>query len=391
MTMQTKDLVKGLNIVSSVIRRFNTIPILSSALVSSVGNDVTLTGTDMDIQIDVTFPGKVRFDKTTLGNPGSLGKVLSRAGGDETRIGYTGGEPQAMIYSGDLDMDVTALPHEDFPDKLSYLNEDWSAEVGTDFLGAVKQVAGAMSGEETRYYLNGIFFEPDQDWGYNLVATDGHRLYSKPIQIANDNKLGSSAIIPKKMINLLLKMFDGKLGDAPLRVTFGRLMKRNDQNTLEPSSGSINVCRITATLGDHKITLTSKLIDGNFPDYRRVMPKDDQMKLGWSYSVADLRRVLSTFTAYRSKNSTGIKLAMAGGQTTVTATWVEFGRMRMKLPHDGEVNFEIGFNSRYVFEIVERLANCDRIMFQGSDSVGPFIVTGDKDPDFKTLLMPMRV
>ena len=404
MGFDTKELVKGLKIVSKAVEGRNTIPILGGTLVSGSGDTVKLESTDMDLRLEVKFPGKINFDQTVLMDPAKVADMLGRIGGASANLHLDpAGENEKMKWSANmrivsdmLDMDVFPMPAKDFPALMqSNLTEEiWGAEVGNDFMSALAQVKGAISTEETRYYLNGVYFDTKgENWDYALVTTDGHRLSKKNIVIAgNQPRLPASqaCIIPRKAIRIICDLFGDRKHEAPIRISFVKSKKVNEPDGKQ-SGGSSEYFRVTSKIGNHEITITTKLIDGTFPDYNRVVPKEDDCKLAWAFKITDLKRAMGAFANYKKGESSAVKLAMRGETTTLTAEWAGFGKMRMKLAHEGEVNFEIWFNSKYLLAALDSFAGCEKVMFKAADSVAPLLLRGDKDAEFTYILMPMRV
>jgi DNA polymerase-3 subunit beta len=369
-TIERSALLRSLTHVQGVVERRTTIPILSNVLLQANGGKLGLTATDMDLAIVEGVPAEVSQDGSTTVPAHTLYDIVRKLPeGSQVEVRSGGEQGQLEIRSGRSRLNLTTLPSEDFP-VMSDGNLPHRFTVPAETLRRlIDRTRFAMSTEETRYYLNGLYFHASESDGtpvLRIVATDGHRLARVEVPLPSGASGMPGVIVPRKAIGEIRKLIEEVQDDVEI---------------------SLSDTKIRFAFAD--AVLTSKLIDGTFPDYDRVIPfgndKTLEVKRTEFVKAVDLVSTIST------EKSRAIKLSLEEGSLVLTATSPEAGSAREELDvayTDGPL--EIGFNSKYLLDITQQIAG-DDAKFQLSDSASPTLVQDMGDTSALYVLMPMRV
>jgi DNA polymerase-3 subunit beta len=367
-TIERATLLRGLSHVQSVVERRNTIPILSNVLIEAqAGGALRLMATDLDLQIDETIsaavdqPGAITVPAHTLFD-------IVRKLPEGSQVELTAAEGRITVNAGRARFTLSTLPRDDFP----MIAE---GELPTVFelpAETLKQIIDktrfAISTEETRYYLNGIYLHVTEDPAPVLraAATDGHRLARVTVARPDGADAMPGVIIPRKCVQELRKLLDEVDGSIGVSL-----------------SGS----KVRFDLG--QAILTSKLIDGTFPDYTRVIPtaNDKLLKLDPKSFMEGVDRV-STIATEKTR---AVKMALERDKIILSVTSPENGAAAEEVPGDYAAQpFEIGFNSRYLMDILNQIEG-DSVEVHLADAAAPTLIReNDKSPALY-VLMPMRV
>jgi len=369
LTIERSALLKALNHVQSVVERRNTIPILSNVLVSAQGDSLRLTATDLDIEISESAPAEVeRAGQTTAPANYLYDFVRKLPDGAAVKLDVSGDDPRLFISAGKSRLHLPILPAGDFPSMPSDGFETRFEIEPTELGRLVDKTRFAISTEETRYYLNGIFFHTVEQDGPKLraVATDGHRLALADAPAPKGATGMPGVIVPRKTINELKRLLD----DAADMVEI-----------------AVSPQKIRFALGD--AVLTSKLIDGSFPEYARVIPKGNAKKLkidNKQFSEAVDR--VATVSAERSRS---VRLAIEKDKVTLTVNNPDAGVATEDLPADySDDALEIGFNAKYLLDVAGQIEGAEAV-FELADSGSPTLVRDEADDQALYVLMPLRV
>ena len=370
LTIERSTLLKALAHVQSVVERRNTIPILSNVLLDAQKSRLLLTATDMDIAIvesveaDVARSGAVTVPAHTLYD---IVRKLSE--GSQVGIEAIADKGQVALRAGRSSFALASLPPGDFPhmagSDLPHQFELASAELK----GLIDKTRFAISTEETRYYLNGIYLHAGQSSGIGVlraVATDGHRLARVEMALPAGADGIPGVILPRKTVIELHKLITET--DATVQV-------------------SLSESRVRFTIGE--MTLTSKLIDGTFPDYERVIPagNDKVMEVDRVEFTAAVDRVATIST----DKSRAVKLSLGKNQLTLTASSPDAGNAEEEITvRYAGPPIEIGFNARYLLDIAEQIEG-EGARFRMADAAAPTLVEDIADQSALYVLMPMRV
>jgi DNA polymerase-3 subunit beta len=364
-TIERATLLRGLSHVQSVVERRNTIPILSNVLIeASLDGSLRLMATDLDLQIDETVPAAVD-QAGAITVPAHTLFDIARKLPEGAQVELTAADGKIKVNAGRAKFELGTLPRDDFP----VIAE---GELPTVFelpAETLKQIIDktrfAISTEETRYYLNGIFLHVADDM-LKAAATDGHRLARVTVPRPEGAEAMPDVIVPRKCVAELRKLLDEVDGSVGVSL-----------------SGS----KIRFDLG--AAILTSKLIDGTFPDYSRVIPtgNDKILKIDPRSFMQGVDRV-STIATEKTR---AVKMALDRDRITLSVTSPDNGTAAEDVPGDYAAQpFEIGFNSRYLMDILGQIES-DVVEVHLADAAAPTLIReNDKSPALY-VLMPMRV
>ena len=370
LTIERSTLLKSLAHVQSVVERRNTIPILSNILLEARDGMVGLTATDMDIAViektpaDIVQEGSITVAAHTL-----FDIVRKLAEGSQIEIGTGTDEGQLALRSGRSVLKLATLASEDFPVMTDGdLPHSFAIPAG-NLRDLIDRTRFAISTEETRYYLNGIYLHAaDSDGTPTLraVATDGHRLARMEVSLPDGAAEMPGVIVPRKTVTELRKLLDETNEDVAVALSDTKIRFAFDA-----------------------VVLTSKLIDGTFPDYDRVIPvgNDKVLEVG----CKSFQKAVDLVSTISTEKSRAIKLSLDDGSLILSATSPESGSATEELEVDySDGPLEIGFNSRYLLDITQQIAG-DSAQFTLADAASPTLVRDAADPSALYVLMPMRV
>ena len=369
LTIERAALLKSLGHVQSVVERRNTIPILSNVKLEAGDGAMRLNATDMDLDIveeavaDVATPGATTVPAHTL-----YDIVRKLPDGAQVNIDGGGGG-QVILSAGRSRFTLASLSIDEFPVLSGGELPHQFTVTAAELRGLIDRTRFAISTEETRYYLNGIYLhEADRDGTAMLraVATDGHRLASVEIPLPAGAKGMPGVIVPRKAVAELRKLID----------------ESGDEVAVSLSESKIRFAFDDAVL-------TSKLIDGTFPDYQRVIPEgnDKVMEVDCGVFAEAVDRV----SAISSEKSRAIKLSLDGGTLVLSASSPEHGSAteELEVAYDGDL-LEIGFNSAYLLDVTRQIEG-ETARFTMADSASPTVMQETDDASALYVLMPMRV
>jgi DNA polymerase-3 subunit beta len=368
--LERSNLLKSLNHVHRVVERRNTIPILSNVLLAADGASLELKATDLDLEITEAAPASVEQGGATTVPAHLLYEIVRKLPDGAEVMLKTDEDGNAMsVISGRSSFRLQCLPQSDFP-VLSAGSFPNIFRLDSAALKAlIEKTQFAISTEETRYYLNGIYLHAiDADGKLKLrsVATDGHRLARAEVEAPAGSEGMPGIIIPRKTVTELQKLVD----DPDVAVTT-----------------ELSDTKIRFTIGS--VVLTSKLIDGTFPDYQRVIPAGNDKKLlldrqGFSSAVDRV----STISSERGR---AVKMSIGNGQLTLTVNNPDSGSATEELPADYDADaLDIGFNAKYLLDVAAQLSG-EQVEFLLADAGSPTLIRDIADENTLYVLMPMRV
>lgn len=369
-TIERATLLKGLSHVQSVVERRNTIPILSNVLLEATAEgSLRLMATDLDLQINENVAAAVDQPGATTVSAHTLFDIARKLP-EGAQVALSAADGRMSIVAGRARFSLGTLPRDDFP-VIAEGELPTQFEMPAELLKQIiDKTRFAISTEETRYYLNGIFLHVADGEGSQPVlkaaATDGHRLarVTLPRPVGAENM--PDVIVPRKCVAELRKLLDEVDGSVGV---------------------SLSGTKIRFDLG--KAVLTSKLIDGTFPDYSRVIPtaNDKILKLDPSAFMEGVDRV-STIATEKTR---AVKMALDRDKITLSVTSPENGTAAEEVP--GEyvaAPFEIGFNSRYLMDILGQIDG-DVVEVHLADAAAPTLIRENDKATALYVLMPMRV
>jgi len=365
-------LMKALAHVHSVVERRNTIPILANVMIAVRDGKLSLTATDMEIAIVEDVAASTTRNGACTAPAATLYEIVRKLpDGAEVELDHPGGDAQLALRAGRYATSLVVLPVDDFPSMTAgTLPHRFSLSAQT-LRGLIDRTRFAISTEETRYYLNGIYLHATESEGtpvLRAVATDGHRLARVEEPLPDGAASMPGVIIPRKTVNEVRKLLDEVTGNVEIALSDTRIQFRADQ-----------------------VLVTSKLIDGTFPEYDRVIPRgnDKVMRVG----KKDFADAVGRVAAISSERSRPVKLSLSHSLLVLSAASPEAGNATEELDGD-RVQYdagplEIGFQARYLNDITDQIG--EQVEFRFADGSAPTVVQDAADSSALFVLMPMRV
>jgi DNA polymerase-3 subunit beta len=364
-TIERATLLKSLGHVQSVVERRNTIPILSNVLLEArEDGSIRLMATDLDLQVDESVPANVSQPGATTVSAHTFFDIVRKLP-EGSQVELSAAEGKMQVNAGRSRFSLSTLPRDDFP----VIAE---GELPTRFeLPAatlrqlIEKTRFAISSEETRYYLMGIFLHVIDDQ-LRAAATDGHRLARVTIGKPDGADGMPDVIVPRKAVQELYRLLEELEGTVEI---------------------SLSPTKVRFGLGS--AVLTSKLIDGTFPDYNRVIPtaNDKLLKLDPKSFSAGVDRV----STIASEKTRAVKMSVDRDKVTLSVTSPENGVATEELAADyGSDGIEIGFNARYLLDILSEIDG-DTVEVHLADAAAPTLLRENDKSNALYVLMPMRV
>lgn len=368
--IERANLLKTLSHVQSIVEKRNTIPVLSNVKIEALADGISFKATDMDTEITEIVDAKVEEQGATTAPAHMLYDIVRKlSDGSEVELTFPDEKGQLTIASGKSKFSLSCIGVEDFPvisgDALP-INFNMAVE---ELKGVIDRTKFAVSTEETRYYLNGVYMHAKANGATNvlrIVATDGHRLacVESPLPQGAENLAG--VIVPRKTITEIRKLLDDTSVDT---VTI-----------------SMSDNKVRFTLND--VTLTSKLIDGTYPDYERVIPTGNDKSL--ELSVKDLASAVDRVSVV-AERTRAIKMITGQNHVIITTSSPELGSAQEEIEaaYDSDT-LEIGYNFRYLLDILAEITG-EKVRISFADASSPSVIHDTSDSSAIFVLMPMRV
>lgn len=363
-------LLKAVAQAQSVVERRNTIPILANVLIEAEGDKVQFRATDLDIEVVDRAPAQVERAGATTVSAVTLNEIVRKLpDGALVTLTEDGASGRLSIEAGRSNFSLATLPKEDFPVMAS-------SEYAANFSAKAPVLRRlfdkskfAISTEETRYYLNGVYMHvADGDGGRKLrcVATDGHRLARIDADLPEGAEEMAGVIVPRKTVNELRKLLD----DDDMEI-------------------AVSVSETKVRFATPDITLTSKVIDGTFPDYTRVIPQGNPKKL--EVDASDFAKAVDRVATVSSERSRAVKLTLSEDNLKLSVNAPDSGNAEEELAVAyGDDPLEIGFNAKYLLEIASQVDR-ENAVFLFNSSGDPTLMREGSDESAVYVVMPMRV
>ncbi|MBC8519416.1 MAG: DNA polymerase III subunit beta [Gammaproteobacteria bacterium] len=363
-----ENLLQPLQSISGAVEKRQTLPILSHIFVDvSDDSELTLIGTDLEVEIKITIQVTGEFEPGTTTIPARKFSDLSKALPDESEIKVEINKSRAAVRSGKSRFTLSTLSAGDFP-RVDEISEVASIdELSHSALKNLLQKSQfSMAMQDVRYYLNGLLLELEGK-ELRLVATDGHRLAFCRRTLNQDYGEKKQVIIPRKAVHELMRLLDDS--DQPVKLILG-------SNHLQ------------AVLGE--LTLTTKLIDGRFPDYQRVIPREGKRTLVTNNE--NFRKAVSRVSILSNEKYRGIRMAMSESVVTIHANnpEQEEAEEELSVQYSGEP-MEIGFNSAYMMDALSVISDDEVTIYFIDENSSSLIHTQNDLEEYKFVVMPMRL
>lgn len=371
--IERATLLRCLSHVQSVVERRNTIPILSNVLIdASDGGSVRVMATDLDLQVVETMSASSVDQPGAITVSAHLLFDIARKLPEGSQVSLTTNDNRLEVKAGRSNFKLPTLPRDDFP-VIVEGDLPTSFELPARLLAElIDRTRFAISTEETRYYLNGIFLHvTDEDEPLlKAAATDGHRLARFTLARPEGAAGMPDVIVPRKAVGELRKLLDESL----------------DSNVLIDLSAS----KIRFTMGgEGGVVLTSKLIDGTFPDYSRVIPtaNDKLLKVDPKLFYSGVDRVATIAT----EKTRAVKIGLDHDRVTLSVTSPDNGTAAEELAAEYRAEgLEIGFNANYLKDILGQI-DADTVELHLADAGAPTLIRQNEQSPALYVLMPMRV
>jgi len=369
-SIERAALLKAVSQAQSVVERRNTIPILANVLIEAEGETVSFRATDLDIEVVDKIVGQVERAGSTTVSAVMLHEIVRKLpDGALVQLADDGASGRLTIEAGRSNFSLATLPKEDFPVMASSeyaANFSAKADVLRRLFDKTKF---AISTEETRYYLNGVYMHvADAEGGKMLrcVATDGHRLARVDAELPDGAADMVGVIVPRKTVNELRKLLD------------------EDEVQI-----AVSVSETKVRFATPEITLTSKVIDGTFPDYTRVIPTGNTKKL--EVDAAEFAKAVDRVATVSSERSRAVKLSLDEDRLILSVNAPDSGAAEEELAVAyGDEALEIGFNAKYLLEIASQVDR-ENAIFMFNSSGDPTLMREGNDTSAVYVVMPMRV
>ncbi len=369
-TVERAQLLKSLGHVHRVVERRNTIPILANVLIRSEKSKLGLKATDLDLEVSEAIPAEVGPGGSTTVPAHMIYEIVRKLpDGSQVVLEASGDRAVLTIRAGRSRFTLQTLPESDFPDLNAGEMTHKFTLPASDLKRMIDKTQFAISTEETRYYLNGIYLHAVSSGSsetLRAVATDGHRLAQYEIAIPSGAQGMPGVIVPRKTVGEVRRLIDDN--DAEILI-------------------ELSQAKIRFTLGD--VVLTSKLIDGTFPDYARVIPLGNDKEL--RVDKNEFEHAVDRVSTVSSERGRAVKLSLASNKLTLSVTNPDSGSATEEIEVEYEADaLDIGFNSRYLLDIASQIEG-ETALLKLSDPGSPTLIQDKEAKGALYVLMPMRV
>ena len=369
-TVERAELLKSLGHVHRVVERRNTIPILANVLMRAEKSGLNLKATDLDLEVIETIAAEVAPGGSTTVPAHMFYEIVRKLPeGSQVVLEASGDRAVMAIRAGRSRFTLQTLPESDFPDLAAGDMTHKFKIPANELKRLLDKTHFAISTEETRYYLNGIYLHiagSGKNTTLRAVATDGHRLAQAELAVPAGANGMPGIIIPRKTVNEVQRLVEGS--DAGVGI-------------------EVSSAKIRFTLGD--VVLTSKLIDGTFPDYGRVIPSGNDKLL--TVDKKDFEAAVDRVSTVSSERGRAVKLSLSSGRLVLSVTNPDSGSAteEIEVDYDGDP-IDIGLNSRYLLDIASQLDG-EVALLKLADPGSPTLIEDKDAKGALYVLMPMRV
>jgi DNA polymerase-3 subunit beta len=369
-SVERNALLKATGRAQGVVERRTTIPILSNVMIEAEGAGATLRATDLDIEVMERIPAMVERAGSTTVPAHTLHEIARKLpDGATVLLGFDSAAGRLDVSAGRARFTLPTLPREDFPVMATSEYEARYVAPVPVLKRLFDKASFAISTEETRYYLNGIYLHAvkgPEGPRLRAVATDGHRLACIDAPAPAGSETAPDVIVPRKTVAELRKLLEDDGAEIAV---------------------SVSPTKIRFEAGE--LSLTSKVIDGTFPDYTRVIPQGNDRRM--EVDAADFARTVDRVATVSAERSRAVKLSVAEDRLVLTVNSPDSGSATDELTVAyGSPPLEIGFNAKYLLEIAGQIDR-ENAVFLFADSGAPTLVREGDDSSAVYVVMPMRV
>ncbi len=364
-TVSRETILKPLQLAAGVVERRQTLPVLANVLLVIEDSKLSITGTDLEVEIVGQLPLEGEVSEGEITVPAKKFLDICKALPEGSKIGFSTDDQKAVVKSGKSRFSLSTLPADEFPSVDHGDNDISFVCAQKEISRLIERTSFAMAQQDVRYYLNGMLWELDNE-SLRVVSTDGHRLAMCTRPVSVDITEVKQAILPRKGV-----------------VELSRLLDESDDQ-VEVLLGSSH---LRAKTEDY--TFTSKLVDGKFPDYERVIPKGgNKIVIG---NRADLRQAFARTAILSNEKYRGVRLLLESGSLTIVANnpEQEEAEDQVSVDYVGD-ELEVGFNVSYLQDVTNVL-NSENIKITLSDSNSSALLEEPENSDSAYVVMPMRL
>lgn len=369
LSIDRSDLLRAMGHVQSAVERRNTIPILSNVRLETGEGSLTLCTTDMDMEITETVAADVKDAGATTAPAATLYDIIRKLPDGAVELALESGGAMLNVKAGRSSFKLSCLPVADFPEigKGDFAHQFSISSAQLREL--IDRTRFAISTDETRYYLTGIYLHEADNNGIPVlraVATDGHRLARFEMPLPEGAASMPGVILPKKAVNEIRKLAEEAAADIVLHVSENKIRFAFDH-----------------------IILTSKLIDGTYPDYQKVIPQGNDKIV--EVNPAVFSQAIDRVSTISSEKTRAIKLTVDSKNMTLASNSPDAGSATedIEVSNDNTA-LEIGFNSRYLLDITQQMEG-EQCQMVFADANAPTIIQDSSDSSALYVLMPLRV
>jgi DNA polymerase III subunit beta len=373
--VERESFMNGLSLVQGLVERRNTVPILGHVLIEPDTTSLTLSATDLEVGIRTQIQCKGEKEKSLTLNARKLFEIVREAEGEEISIAAADGD-WVELRCGRARFKMMGLDPRSFPampSQAAKAEEGKKAPKASLVASAsvlatmIDKTIFAVSPDEARYNLSGVFLESHEAGKARMVATDGHRL-SMIDRTVPGFAMEGGAILPRKGLAELRKLLDAGGDSEAELVVDGQL----------------------ASLKRGATEVSMRLVQGEFPDYRGVIPNQSKYRIAVSRDT--LQAAIKRAAIFSNERYRGIKLGLSSGALTVSSASPEIGEASevVDIEYRGE-DFAIGFNAFYVLQALTVISQGSEVELGLSDEVSPGVIRTPTDSEFTYVVMPMRL
>jgi DNA polymerase-3 subunit beta len=348
-----------------VVERKTTKPILSNALIDATSENLKVSATDLEVGVTVEIPAQVKAKGQVAVPAKNLYEIAKELTSEEVTIRQKEGH-WLEILGGPSKFKMVGLAPQEFPTMPELSKKKPLSLDSPSLKHMIEKTLFAVSTDETKYNLNGVYLEGAGEKKLRMVATDGHRLSMAERELSQPVSLAKGVLLPRKGVLELQKLLQEEEGVVPLTIEGRNVMVQYGP-----------------------VTLFIRLIEGEFPDYRQVLPKKNEriVLLSRERFAGALKRV----SLLSQDHNRGVKMTFSSGHLELVCSNPELGEAREELECEfkGE-RLEVGFNCRYFLDVLAVLQE-DVIQLELKDEVSPCLIKSKVDPGFLSLVMPMRL
>ena len=354
--------LRGLQMVHNIVEPRQTLPILANVLLEADGETVRLTATDLEVAARVSVPARVASRGAITVSARKLSEIVRELPAASLTM-KVGDSAAVMLRCAGVNYRLVGMPPDDFPAVVPAAPPAWLRVEAKDLREMLAQTGFAVSHDESRFALNGVMFmlQPKEA---RFVATDGHRL-AVAVRSVGQGLSGVTGIVPRKAVTEILRVL-GASEDVQIAIT-------ENQFVLQMPN----------------FVMTARLIEGQFPNWEAVMPRNQPGRL--TVKRAALTAALRRVSVMAEERNKPVRLALAPGSLTLAAASQDLGEAEEMLEVDytgGEVT--IGFNSRYILDALGPMDQED-VLFEFKDALSPGVLRSSGDEGYCCVIMPMRI